>query len=488
MFKNFLFIIPFIINNLMAQDFNFADRLYDNYQNYKEESLTTKRFKHSDIVPLINKLKDKNIFTVKKAGTSAEGRDIFLITAGTGNKKVFLWSQMHGDESTATMAIFDVFNFLNSNDDFNKIKKDFLKKLTIYFMPMVNPDGAEVFERRNDYDIDINRDAIRQQTPEGRILRRTYEKIKPDFCFNLHDQNSRYSVGKSGNIAALSFLAPAVNYEKTVNTVRGRAIKLISEIFTIMNKYVPGHIAKYPDDFEPRAFGDNFQKWGASTILIESGGWKEDPEKQFLRKLNFIAFLSSFKSIADESYKKQKQSVYDDIPFNKEFIMNAVLRNLEYNRDGKSYKIDIGINLNEININDSKDFYYISHIEDLGDLSTYYGNNDFDFSGYTVEPGKIYEKVFNSTDEIKNLDFNSIYKQGYTDVLLNSDNYNKEYTPLPVNIHLKNSSEDYKKIKLGIPANLIIKKNNEIKYVVVNGFIYDVDNPKEKILNGLVFQ
>ena len=486
MYKLLSFIIFFTFN-LMAQDFDLAEHLYNKYPDYKEKSLSSRRIKHEDILPLINRLKLNDIFTVKKAGSSIQGRDIYLISLGTGKKKVFLWSQMHGDEPTATMALFDIFNFFNAKDSLDKVKKNILKKLTIYIMPMVNPDGAEVFQRRNAIDIDINRDALRQQTPEGRILRTTFENIKPDFGFNLHDQNSRYSVGRDSNIAALSFLAPAVNYEKTVNPVRRNAIKLIGELYKILSKYIPGNIAKYPDDFEPRAFGDNFQKWGASTILIESGGWKDDPEKQFLRKMNFIALLASFESIANETYKKQPQSIYENIPFNKDFIMNAVLRNLNYKMDGNSYIIDIGINQEEININDSKNFYYKSVIEDIGDLSTFYGYNDLDFSGYTVEPGKIYDKKFNSLEEIEKFDLNSLYKLGYTDVILTSKDYNKSYSLLPVNIWINTSPKNNSKIELQTEPNLVIRKNNEVKYVVINGFVYDIEKSKGKIINALVF-
>jgi hypothetical protein len=471
----------------MAQDFDLTNYLYYNYRDYKEKKLTSKRFKYSDILPLINNLKLNNIFTVKKAGSSIEGREIFLISLGKGSKKVFLWSQMHGDESTATMAIFDIFNFFNKKDDLDKIRKKLLKKLTIYFMPMVNPDGAEIFQRRNAYDIDINRDAVRQQTPEGKTLRKTFEKIKPDFGFNLHDQNTKYSVGRSPNTAALSFLAPPVNYKKSVNPVRKNAIKLIGEIYGIMSKYIPGHIAKYPDDFEPRAFGDNFQKWGASTILIESGGWKNDPEKQFLRELNFIALLTSFKSIAEGSYKKQKLPVYDDIPSNGEFIMTSILRNLECERNGNSYIIDIGINTEEVSSNEGSDFYFRSTLEDIGDLSTYYGYNDYDFTGYKAEPGKIYEKKFSSVEEIEAADLKSLYKLGYTDVILNSENYNKVYTPVPINIWINSSPKNHNKIELESVPNLIIKKNNEVRYIVINGFVFDVNNSEGKISNGLVF-
>ena len=61
-----------------------------------------------------------------------------MISVGQGDIDVLLWSQMHGDESTATAAIFDIFNYL-------KTDQTLLKNLKVHFIPMLNPDGAEVF-------------------------------------------------------------------------------------------------------------------------------------------------------------------------------------------------------------------------------------------------------------------------------------------------------------------------------------------------------
>ena len=355
----------------MPQNYDFEQHLYQSYERYKENSLTHRRFKHSDITPLIDKLKHHKQFNVKVVGKSVEGRELKLITIGKGKTKIFMWSQMHGDEPTATAALFDIFNFINdpANKEFCKALFD---RVTLYFLPMVNPDGAERFKRRNFYDIDLNRDASRLQCPEAVILKTVFDSIKADFGFNLHDQSHRYSVGNSFRTATICFLAPAYNYEKDFNDVRGKAVKLIGSMFQALSQFIPGHIAKYSDEYEPRAFGDNFQKWGTSTILIESGGWKDDPEKQFIRKLNFIALISAFKSIAEESYVNTSSEIYESIPFNDKYIFDVILRNLTVKSGKEKIKIDIGINLDEFEGPKEKKIFYKSQVDDLGDLSTFY--------------------------------------------------------------------------------------------------------------------
>src|ERR1035437_4796232 len=366
-------------------DFEFAAALYYNYFKYKENLLTTRRIKHSDISKLINSLDDK-IFILSKQGESYSGRDINLITTGKGGKKIFMWSQMHGDESTATMAFFDIFNFLSGNDGFNSVRQKIFNNALLYFLPMVNPDGAEQFRRGNYLDIDINRDAIRMQSPEGKILRNSFDVIKADFGFNLHDQNIRYAVGNTYKTAAISFLAPLFNQRGSVNITRGNAIKIISGLTHIINNYVPGHISKYEEDYEPRSFGDTFQGLGTSTILIESGGWKDDKEKQFIRKLNFILLLSAINIIIDNDYDNESYELYNNLSFNKEYLYDLILRNLRINNDNKVSIIDIGINNNEDfdeNVGNTK---IISCIEEIGDLTNFYGKEEFDLSGYYVEP------------------------------------------------------------------------------------------------------
>ena len=114
----------------------------------------------------------------ERVGASLEGRSINLITTGTGPFRVLLWSQMHGDEPTATAALFDVFDYFQRHRD-DPVVQRILSSLTLYVVPMLNPDGAERYQRRNAQGIDLNRDALALQTPEGQLLKTAARPLQP---------------------------------------------------------------------------------------------------------------------------------------------------------------------------------------------------------------------------------------------------------------------------------------------------------------------
>ena len=473
--------------NIMAQEKQLAWDLYYSYENFKEKNLTNRRFKHSDIVPLIERLKNNKIFKVDKVGKSVEGRDIYLISLGSGKTKIFLWSQMHGDEPTATAALFDIFNFFSDKSTFTEFKKFLLSNLSIYIIPMLNPDGAEQFQRRNIVEIDLNRDVLRQQTPEAQILKNVFDSLKADFGFNLHDQGRDYSAGNSFNPASISFLAPAPDYEKSLTLPREKAMKLIGNLVNVLNEFIPGHIAKYSDDYEPRAFGDKFTELGTGVILIESGGWRGDREKQFLRKINYVTLFSALNSIASVSYSTTELSIYESIPQNEKFMMDVIFRNLKVKRDDIEYVIDIGINFTELNTNDVKGFYLKAEIEDVGDLSVFAGYDEFDLSGCIVEPGKTKPEKFTSIEELEKINPAHLYSDGYTNIVLSNDDFSGEFTHMPFNIVLNPKTSADNKIKPEEAANFIIRKNDEVKYAVVNGFLIDLKNAESWNGNSLIF-
>ncbi len=364
---------------------NVASKLYESHDVFKEKALTERRFKHKDIVPLIEQLKGNGLFEVKNIGKSTQERDIFQIKLGTGKTPVLLWSQMHGDEPTATMAIFDIFNFFKTKGAFENLKKQILENCTLYFVPMLNPDGAEVYKRRTALDIDMNRDALRLQTPEGRLLKKLQNNLQPVFGFNLHDQSPRYSAGNTGNLATISFLATAYNHERSINDVRKRSMQLIVGMNKTLQAFIPNQVARYSDEHEPRAFGDNIQKWGTSLVLIESGGYKNDLEKMYIRKLNFVSILTGLEAIATKNYEKEDIKNYDKIPENGKVIFDLLIKNVKVNKEGQAVVMDIAINRMESVANLPGKFNTRGVIEEMGDLSVFFGTEVLDATGLVIE-------------------------------------------------------------------------------------------------------
>jgi hypothetical protein len=356
--------------------------LLTNYHLFEEKRINDRFFKHDLIIDLLKSLNHN--FSIEEVGHSTLGRSINLVKWGKGPKKVFLWSQMHGDEATATMALFDLINLLELNGEFKEINELLNKKCTLYILPMLNPDGAESFTRRNAMEIDINRDFHKQQSPEAQILRQLRDKINPEFGFNLHDQSILWSVAETGNPATISVLAPAYNRELSINSVRKKAMKIISYMHKDIKNDIPNHIARFDDEFEPRAFGDNFQAAGTSTILIEAGGYKNDPEKQFIRKIYLKSMLSGLISIANESYKSEQLEDYFSIPENKKSHFQLVLKNCKLKRNGVSYSADIGLIAQEkINPN-LKSVSYNYLLGDLGDLTGFYAYQELNCESYKI--------------------------------------------------------------------------------------------------------
>ncbi|MGY0612167.1 M14 family zinc carboxypeptidase [Luteimonas sp. A501] len=254
-------------------------------------------------------------FRTEALGNSAEGRPLRHVSWGKGDTRVLLWSQMHGDESTASMALADLFNFLGGQPAHPLVQR-LRQGTTLHVLPLVNPDGAARFQRRNAQGIDINRDARALASPEARALHALRERVKPAFGFNLHDQRVGYRAGDSDRGTAIALLAPAFNASREVDATRARAIEVSVAIRAVLEPYIAGHIAKWDDTFNPRAFGDLTAKSGVSTVLIESGGIEGDLQKQQLRKLNFLALVGALDAIATGAHAGLPREHYDELPEN----------------------------------------------------------------------------------------------------------------------------------------------------------------------------
>jgi hypothetical protein len=254
---------------------------------------------------------------VEEVGRSVLGRPLRLITLGRGPQKVLLFSQMHGDEPSATPALLDMVGVLLDSATRPELAR-ILERFTLLVLPMLNPDGAEIYQRRNAQGIDINRDALNLATPEGRALKAVRDRHEPFLAFNLHDQNRRTAVADTGRLATIAVLAVSGDEAQTVTPGRLRAMRACSALVTTLAPYleseVGGGIARYDEDWNARAFGDNLTAWGTPVVLLESGGVPPGRNLADLARLNFVGVLTVLAELATDDLQRHDPAIYRKLP------------------------------------------------------------------------------------------------------------------------------------------------------------------------------
>jgi len=289
--------------------------LWEIWPEARFETTAAPCLRHSQLMESLRRLESghKGDLRVQEIGHSVLGRPIQLVTLGRGEEKILLWSQMHGDEPSATPALLDMANYLLEHAD-DPVARSILDKYTLLMIPMLNPDGAEVYERFNAQGIDINRDALQLVTPEGRLLKRVRDEYEPMLGFNLHDQDRRHAVGNTGQVAVIALQSVSGDAANTLTPGRKRTKRACAAIVEALAPFFPGGMARYDEGWSPRAFGDNITAWGTPVVLIESGGAPPGHDLTDLTRANFVAILMVFKGLVEDDLDSYDPQVYEHLP------------------------------------------------------------------------------------------------------------------------------------------------------------------------------
>jgi hypothetical protein len=418
----------------------------------------------ADINAIIDQFASRDGITKTVIGHSFYGQPINCISMGNGPKKVLMWTQMHGDESTATAAVLDIIQLVTAKMN-TSLRANWVELLTIHIIPMLNPDGAVAGTRENAQGIDINRDAIALQTPEGRVLAAFVEKINPDVAFNLHDQHDYYRCGNNGKSSTLAFLAPAFDAQKTIDPARQKAMALIALMQAHANALLPDGIARYDDKFSARSFGDQIAHRGISTILIESGHYPNAHYRQVARTMNVFVLLHALTMLCDESdwtadeRRNELELEYWKIPENQEHkLCDLLIKDLGF--AGNSYTTDIAIRK-------KSRFETFAVIADIGDLHEQHGLNTIAALGYTYDPGRSY--LLHEALYLTNESYIDLLKQGFSHFVGNVGLITNESDYMVI----ENPPywHDDKKVLRGIAPAGFLCKNGELKYALMMGKI-----------------
>lgn len=349
-------------------------------ERYRQPVIATRRFTPNEYWgALAGPLRSPRLRT-EVIGESVQGRPLVAIHLGSGATTVLAWSQMHGDESAASMALLDLLAWV-ADTTADPLRDRLLASVRLTLVPMLNPDGAALFQRQNALGVDINRDARRLSTPEARALKGLHERLQPMFGFNLHDQGARQTAGRGGRQAGIALLAPAVSEDRRYDAVRARARLVAARIATQLQPRIPGQVARYDDTFNPRAFGDLMGVWGTSTVLIESGALAGDPQKQRLRTLNAAAFLDAVLAIGEGRWSQADTAAYEGLGQNTGVPFDLLVRGARVVGLGpEPYLLDLGITFGDAVAKTEP------RLAEVGDLSATAALDTLDATGLFLHP------------------------------------------------------------------------------------------------------
>ncbi len=365
---------------------NIASRILDSHAGCMERDMAAdgaKWFAYSDFARAVDRrIKGgASVWSVAGSAVTTMGYSLRAFQTGQGDVSVLVWSQMHGNEPVSTLALLDVMNFLESGCE---IALWLRRHCRIVAVPMLNPEGHILRNRRNSMGIDINRDAWDLVSPEARFLMETYQLIQPDLALNLHDQEDTYTPGLSPHQTLVSLLAPECDAAGSITEPRRRAMGVCGALAAMLEEIFPGRISKYQDSYTPTAFGDTFMRLGASAVLIEAGAYPADRGRSVARKAVFLSVLAAMICYAEGA---ADSAVYSMLPVNQRGrVLLLRMRGLRImTPGGGSYTADIGISRVKTSMNpeDFADDSSDCRVMGIGNLDSYAAEYEFDASGYT---------------------------------------------------------------------------------------------------------
>lgn len=131
--------------------------------------------------------------TLAIIGQSVEKRDIpalyFTLGEKIGRNReekpiVLIYYQQHGNEPSGKEAALIVARHLAGSGE------EILRRVDVILVPQVNPDGAEMGQRKNAHNMDLNRNHVILSEPESFALHRLFLQWLPEVTLDVHEYNA----------------------------------------------------------------------------------------------------------------------------------------------------------------------------------------------------------------------------------------------------------------------------------------------------------
>jgi hypothetical protein len=164
-----------------------------------EASGFTRITSYDSLQAFVERLRESPGIAVDRIGTTMQGRSIVAVRITSSpafgsdptKLRVLLFGQQHGDESTGKEALTMLLAGIASGE-----MKEVLARLDLLIVPQMNPDGAELGQRRTADSIDLNRNHALLTTPNTKALHDLFYRWMPHVTMDIH-QYGAYSTSWS---------------------------------------------------------------------------------------------------------------------------------------------------------------------------------------------------------------------------------------------------------------------------------------------------
>lgn len=242
------------------------------------------------------------LIRVTSIGKSVGGKVLYLVriadpsTDTAKTIKLFVLCRQHGDEPAATEAVLNMIHRLAKGSD--PLLRRSLGHVSLYLIPMVNPDGADFNTRANAAGADLNRDWGVFHQPETRAVAEAVSSVHPNVIIDAHnwDGSDEYN-------------ADCLEVPRETETALGRADHRIQQ--NAVRQLAASGYALHPTAWGPDTDSRLAHRWftGQSTLslLVETHfGATTDTHDFQQRQGLYTALIHGLADHYSAAYAKEK--------------------------------------------------------------------------------------------------------------------------------------------------------------------------------------
>ena len=194
--------------------------------------------------------------------------------------RILVLCRQHGDEPASTEALLGLLHRLAQGGD--PALRQSLSRVTLYVVPMVNPDGADVDARSNAVGADLNRDWGVFHQPETQEVARAARLIRPNLVIDAHnwDGNDEYN-------------ADCLEVSREMATPLGKAAHALqqAEVRDLADSGYAVHPTAWGADTDPRLAHRWFSHQNVLSALVETHSGDPSDAADFQRRQGMYAAL-----------------------------------------------------------------------------------------------------------------------------------------------------------------------------------------------------